>query len=49
MTDDEKKRMIAAFVKDAVPADDEIADPWDEEAILKTAEKILERMRNEGM
>ena len=42
MTEEEKKKMRDSFTKSA--SDEDITDPWTEEALLKVAEKILERI-----
>ena len=48
MTDEDKKKMIAGFSRDMNLREDDFSDdPWDEEALLKTAEKILERIKRD--
>ena len=44
MTEEEKKKMRDAFVKNAK---EEEEDPWTEEELLKVAEKILERIQKD--
>ena len=44
MTEEEKKKLRDAFVKNAK---EEEEDPWTEEALLKVAEKILERLKRD--
>lgn len=46
MTEEEKKKMLAAFHSDAKPAEaeEEYEDPWTDEDLIAISKKIMERL-----
>ena len=48
MTDEERKQKLDAFLQSKKAEEDEMDDPWTEEAILIVAKRIIERMGLDG-
>ena len=46
MTEEEKKKLLAGFQKPAT--DEEDTEDWTEEEILKSAKRIIKKLRLEG-
>ena len=44
MTDEERAKLLAGFGKPAEPADTKEDDPWTDEEIIKSAEKLLRKI-----